>query len=76
MFRCYRDNENLKKHFGHMDTLNVFALLYVKQILRKFVKKYHFFLSTSSQETLTFSGKQNENYTRATQRPEVIIQII
>ena len=20
MFRCYRDNENLKKHFGHMDT--------------------------------------------------------
>ena len=21
MFRCYRDNENLKKHFGHMDTL-------------------------------------------------------
>ena len=21
-FRCYRDNENLKKHFGHMDTLN------------------------------------------------------
>ena len=23
MFRCYRDNENLKKHFGHMDTLNL-----------------------------------------------------
>ena len=22
MFRCYRDNENLKKHFGHMDTLS------------------------------------------------------
>ena len=22
MFRCYRDNENLKKHFGHMDTFN------------------------------------------------------
>ena len=21
MFRCYRDNENLKKHFGHIDTL-------------------------------------------------------
>ena len=21
MFRCYRDNENLKKHFGYMDTL-------------------------------------------------------
>ena len=21
MFRCYRDNENLKKHFGHMNTL-------------------------------------------------------
>ena len=21
MFRCYRDNENLKEHFGHMDTL-------------------------------------------------------
>ena len=21
-FRCYRDNENLKKHFGRMDTLN------------------------------------------------------
>ena len=21
MFRCYRDNENLKKHFGHMHTL-------------------------------------------------------
>ena len=21
MFRCYKDNENLKKHFGHMDTL-------------------------------------------------------
>ena len=20
MFRCHRDNENLKKHFGHMDT--------------------------------------------------------
>ena len=23
MFRCYRDNENLKKHFGHIDTLNM-----------------------------------------------------
>ena len=23
MFRCYRDNENLKKHFGHMDTLTL-----------------------------------------------------
>ena len=22
MFRCYRDSENLKRHFGHMDTLN------------------------------------------------------
>ena len=21
MFRCLRDNENLKKHFGHMNTL-------------------------------------------------------
>ena len=21
MFICYRDSENLKKHFGHMDTL-------------------------------------------------------
>ena len=26
MFRCYRDNENLKKHFGQMDTL-ISALL-------------------------------------------------
>ena len=25
MFRCYRDNENLKKHFGHMDTLILHA---------------------------------------------------
>ena len=24
MFRCLRDNENLKKHFGHMYTLNRF----------------------------------------------------
>ena len=23
MFRCYRGNENLKKHFGHMDTLRL-----------------------------------------------------
>ena len=23
MFRCYRDNENLKKHFGHMDKLDI-----------------------------------------------------
>ena len=23
LLRCYRDNENLKKHFGHMDTLKV-----------------------------------------------------
>ena len=22
MFRCHRDNENLKKHFSDMDTLN------------------------------------------------------
>ena len=22
IFRCYRDNENLKQPFGHMDTLN------------------------------------------------------
>ena len=23
MFRSYRDNENLKKHFGHIDTLKI-----------------------------------------------------
>ena len=23
IFRCYRDNENLKIHFGHMDTLTI-----------------------------------------------------
>ena len=27
MFRSYRDNENLKKHFGHIDTLNATAIL-------------------------------------------------
>ena len=26
MFRCFRDNENLKKHFGHMDTLKLLTL--------------------------------------------------
>ena len=26
MFRCLRDNENLKKHFGHMYTLKVITL--------------------------------------------------
>ena len=26
MFRCYRDDENLKKYFGHMDTLTLFDL--------------------------------------------------
>ena len=28
MFRCYRDNENLRKHFGHMGTLRLLALRY------------------------------------------------
>ena len=26
MFRCLRDNENLKKHFGHMYTLTFIIL--------------------------------------------------
>ena len=29
IFRCYRDNENLKKHFGHMNTLNPSHLRFV-----------------------------------------------
>ena len=34
MFRCYRDNENLKKHFGHMDTLSQFSssLYFIKHV--------------------------------------------
>ena len=28
MFRCLRDNENLKKHFGHMYTLTVWSSFY------------------------------------------------
>ena len=42
MFSCYRDNENLKKHFGHMDTLN----FYYKDTLEK----------VTMQRTQQFSG--------------------
>ena len=43
MFRCYRDNENLKKHFGHMDTLSTpsfrnFSLILSKVELLRTVK--------------------------------------
>ena len=41
MFRCYRDNENLKKHFGRMDTLSVFPF-YSHVLVSAFVLKAGF----------------------------------
>ena len=39
MFRSYRDNENLKKHFGHIDTLKEDVLLTpTDESLNKFQK--------------------------------------
>ena len=42
MFRCYRDNENLKKHFGHMDTLKSLATFKaLKTLINIFISVLH-----------------------------------